>query len=320
MIPAEAAQRFRADFAHLGDWHPPICVAVSGGADSLALLLLAHAAFPGQVLAATVDHGLRAAGAGEAQHVAAICAAFRVDHEVLAPVWAHVPSANVQAEARAARYHALRNWAARHHRDWVATAHHADDQAETLLMRLSRGAGAAGLAGIRPCTTMRTPQGDMMVLRPLLGWRKMELAAIVEQAGLQPVDDPSNNDERFDRTRVRQLLAGTPWLQPERLAASAAHLADCEAALDWAARQVQPRHLDDGAVEVDAAGLPREIQRRLLVSTICVLSGARGLPGPKVARLLARLNAGSGGTLADILVRPGPLWRFERAPLRRSSP
>ncbi len=317
MIAPEAVARFRADFHALGEWGAPVHVAVSGGADSLALLLLAHAAFPGHVHAATVDHGLRPESALEAVRVADVCAALGVPHATLAPVWDAKPNANIQAEARAGRYEALRAWAALGGKRWVASAHHLDDQAETLLMRLARGAGVAGLAGVRPVNEMALPGGPLALLRPLLGWRKAELVALVGATPFKPAEDSSNDDPRFDRTQARRLLAETAWLEPERIAASAAHLAECETALDWAARQVPVSYGDDSA-EVDAAALPAEFQRRILVQMIQTLAGGAPPPGPKVARLLAELNAGRSGMLADWIVRPGSLWRFERAPPRKS--
>ena len=318
MLPAEAVERFRADCHALGDWGPPVHVAVSGGADSLALLLLAHAAFPGQVHAATVDHGLRPESALEAVRVADVCAALGVPHATLAPSWDEAPQANVQAEARAARYEALRRWAALNGRRWLATAHHRDDQAETLLMRLARGAGVAGLAGVRPANAMDLLGGGLTLLRPLLGWRKAELAALVASTPFAPVDDPSNDDPRYDRTLARRLLAETPWLEPERLAASAAHLADCEAALAWAAEQAHVSYHAGGIAEADAAALPLELQRRILVRVLGALTDGAPLPGPKVMRLLAALDAGRSGMLADVIVHPGPPWRFEPAPPRKS--
>ncbi|MEC7398775.1 MAG: tRNA lysidine(34) synthetase TilS, partial [Pseudomonadota bacterium] len=118
---------------------------MSGGPDSLALLLLAQAAFPGMVEAATVDHGLRSESADEARFVAGLCRDRGIPHEILTCA---VEAGNMQDRARSARYAALDQWAKEHAIAAIATAHHADDQAETLLMRLNRGSGLSGLSGI----------------------------------------------------------------------------------------------------------------------------------------------------------------------------
>ncbi|MEO7247763.1 MAG: tRNA lysidine(34) synthetase TilS, partial [Novosphingobium sp.] len=162
---------------------------MSGGPDSLALLLLAHELMPDRIAAATVDHGLRAESAAEADMVAQVCANMGVPHEILRVA---VAGGNVQAEARAARYAALAEWLDRKELAALVTAHHADDQAETLIMRLNRGSGVAGLAGTRavgrvPGSGEKTMQA---LLRPLLGWRKAELAGIVGTAGLVAAQDP----------------------------------------------------------------------------------------------------------------------------------
>ncbi|MEQ1639906.1 MAG: tRNA lysidine(34) synthetase TilS, partial [Novosphingobium sp.] len=216
--------RFAADLATLWRGDGRLGVAVSGGPDSLALLLLAHAALPGRVAAATVDHGLRAESAAEAGFVADVCARLGVPHAILQ---VELAKGNVQAEARAARYAALAGWIAAAGLAALATAHHADDQAETLLLRLNRGSGVAGLAGVRAKGLI--PGTRLPLLRPVLGWRRAELAKLV--AGLDAVQDPSNTDDRFDRARLRKALAGVDWLDASALAQSAAHLADADAAL-----------------------------------------------------------------------------------------
>ena len=184
-------------------------LAVSGGPDSLAMLVLAEAAIPGQFEVATVDHGLRPESAAECAAVAEICAARGIDCAVLAVT---VASGNIQARARAARYAALGEWAERRGLSAIATAHHADDQAETLLMRLNRGSGLAGLTGVREARFM--PGSAVTLIRPLLGFRRHELAQVVEAAGLVPAQDPSNLDERYDRARIRRALAEMDWLDP----------------------------------------------------------------------------------------------------------
>src|SRR5579862_6152007 len=146
--------RFRADLEALTGTPPTLAarlgVAVSGGPDSTALLLLAAAAYPGMVAAATVDHRLRPESAAEAKQVAAISAWLGVPHETLVLEWDVPPRANLQSRARERRYEALSRWSARHGCAWLAVAHHVDDQAETLLMRLARGSGVRGAAGVRP--------------------------------------------------------------------------------------------------------------------------------------------------------------------------
>lgn len=137
-------------------------VAVSGGPDSMALLDLAARAFSGRVEAATVDHGLREASADEAAMVADWCGNAGIAHATLHPKGA--VRGNVQSWARSQRYALLEEWRTAQGLDWLLTAHHADDQLETLLMRLNRGAGVGGLAGVR------ARQG--VVLRPLLGKTK----------------------------------------------------------------------------------------------------------------------------------------------------
>lgn len=312
-------ERFRADLAALtGDGEPALGLAVSGGPDSLALLLLAAASFPGNVEAATVDHGLRAEGRSEAEAVAAACAGIGVPHTVLEPGWAAAPAANVQAEAREARYAALSKWAGDRGLHFVATAHHADDQAETLLMRLARGAGLGGLAGIR---AVRGMANGPAIVRPLLGWRKAELVEVVREAGLEPADDASNRDERYDRTRARALLASAAWLDPARLASAAANLAEAEQALGWSAARLweeRAREGRDGGVTIDPTGLPRELRRRLLLEALRRLGAASDLPGPKLMRLLGELEAGRAATLSGVIARPGPEgWMLAPAPPRR---
>ncbi|WP_245653923.1 tRNA lysidine(34) synthetase TilS, partial [Novosphingobium rosa] len=147
---AAEAERFVSDLTRI--WpestkgESPLGLAVSGGPDSLALLLIAHAALPGRVAAATVDHGLRPESAAEAAEVARICALLDVPHATLE---VSVEDGNVQAQARDARYAALAAWTEQEGLCALATAHHADDQVETLVMRLNRASGVSGLAGVR---------------------------------------------------------------------------------------------------------------------------------------------------------------------------
>lgn len=312
---AALVARFRGDLSHLliAPGHSAetgLGVALSGGPDSVALLLLTQAAFPGQVRAATVDHGLRTEAAAEAHTAAALCATLGIPHRTLRVTVGK--QASVQAAARDARYAALLGWA-RQHGLTLLTAHHADDQAETLLMRLARGSGLAGLSGVRAVRI----EGTVAILRPLLDWRKAELEAIVAQAGITPARDPSNEDMRYDRTLARGLLARADWLDARRMAASAAWLAEADAALDAVAREKSGAALTDegDAVLFRPTGLA-EIDRRIL-RRLFQERFAQSPDGPALERMIAALIQRRTVTLADILCRPrGDRWHFRPAPPR----
>jgi tRNA(Ile)-lysidine synthase len=297
-----AAQRFAADWARIGPDRAPVGLAVSGGPDSMALLLLAHAALGPQRLAvATVDHGLRDGSAAEAALVATVCADLGVRHSTL--TLALAAGSAVQERARDARYAALAQWCRDHALTALVTAHHADDQAETMVMRLNRGAGLRGLAAMRPRAAVPHGQG-LDLLRPLLGWRRADLAALVAACGTPVVDDPSNRSGRFERARVRQGLAAAPWLDPAGLAATAAHLADADAALDWMAdRLIEP------ALTCEPA-LPRALALRVLERVIARI-GRGPARGSAIAAWHDRLLAGRIATLAGVRGdgRHTP-WRF----------
>lgn len=312
----DAVARFRADLEALTGAAPGLLgVAVSGGPDSLALLLLALAAFPGRVRAATVDHRLRPESAGEAAFVHRVCAGLSVPHATLAADEAI--KGNVQSGARALRYRLLADWATAQGVAWLLTAHHRDDQAETLLMRLQRGAGLAGLAGIRACTEI----DGLKVARPLLGWRRAELAALVEAAGLEAVRDPSNEDERYDRARLRRRLGETGWIDPEPLARSAEALGEADAALEWSVERLIAERVEavQGGLAFDPEGVPAELRRRALLRLLGLLVPADPPRGDAVQRLLAALDAGETATLAGVKCGGGAVWRFTPAPPRRGS-
>ena len=316
MPSADQVERFRRDVGAVARGEPErLGLAVSGGPDSLALLLLAAAAFPGRVAAATVDHRLRPENADEAASVARACADLGVPHAVLADPAAPISGASLQAQARALRYRLLAGWAGSRGLAFLATAHHMDDQAETVLMRLARGSGLAGLAAVRA----RRREGALTVLRPLLAWRRDELAAIVAQAGLAAVDDPSNRSDAYDRTRFRALLADSPPLAVPRLAAAAANLAEAEDALAWAAEAAWRARAEasDGGFGLDMAGLPAELVRRLAERAIGEVRGDPGWRRDKLGAALVEVGRGRPVTLAGVRIAGGARWRFEPEPPRR---
>src|SRR5256885_8672082 len=186
MVPEPIlVERFSADLDALIVPDARIGVAVSGGPDSLALLLLAAAARPGRVEAATIDHGFREEARDEAALVANICDRLGIEHATLTARWSELPETAIQERARQQRYWLLGYWAEEHGLDAIATAHHAEDQAETLLMRLARGSGVRGLAGMRRRSI--SPGAHVRLIRPLLGWRSTELEQVRSGTGLTPV-------------------------------------------------------------------------------------------------------------------------------------
>ena len=312
---AELITRFAADLDALVDPAIKIGVAVSGGPDSLALLLLAAAARPGRVEAATVDHALRPESRAEAEMVAALCKRIGVPHGLLTVTWTKTPKSNLQARARDQRYELLGGWAVGRGIASVATAHHLDDQAETLLMRLARGAGIGGLGSVR---ARRPLLKGAELVRPLLGWRKSELTALVAAAGLKAVDDPSNRDPRHDRVRMREWLKRADWAEPERIAASAAWLDEADQALEWALAPLAATRItrDGGTLVIDPSEIPREFQRRLLLAAFAEL-GAPRPRGPELTRAMDTLAKGGVTTLAGLKLEGGATWRLRLAPPRR---
>ncbi len=323
LIPtASLLTRFRADAEQAaGGVIERLGLAVSGGPDSLAMLLLACAAFPDKIAAATVDHGLRPEGAAEAAWVGEVCRTLGVPHAVLGPSGRPATErGGVQAAARALRYRLLAAWARTERCSHVATAHHADDQAETVLMRLARGSGLPGLAGIRVRRPIDDGDRAAALIRPCLGWPRAELAAIVAAAGVSAVDDPSNRAARYDRSRMRAFLASPDAPPPQRVAAAASHLADCEEGLGWAAAAAwSERAVEGETIALRIAGLPRELRRRLVKRAIETLRAPADASWREdgLDRLLAALEGGGRATLAGVLASGGELWCFRRAPPRR---
>lgn len=245
-----------------------VILAVSGGADSMALLVLAlrwrtQTKAQTEFIAATVDHGLRPEARREAKTVAAAAKALGVAHRVL--VWRGAkPKTGIEAKARTARYTLLGKLARTEGASHVATAHTLDDQAETVLMRLAAGSGPAGLGGIRPVE----PGDGFILVRPLIAVRKARLIATLRAAGTAWSEDPMNRDLSFARPRMRaaQAALAAEGLTPERLGLLAARTHRAETALAVLAEaSIRP----SGSVEGRAlAAGPDEIAIRRLTAEI----------------------------------------------------
>ena len=246
--------------------------------------------------------------------VGRVCAGLGVSHAVLT---VQVAAGNLQAEARRARYTALAEWARGAGLAALATAHHADDQAETVLLRLNRGSGVAGLAGVRARGLV--PGSSIPLLRPLLDYRRAELAAVVEAAGIEPAHDPSNENDHFDRARLRKELGAADWLAVPALAASAAHLADADAALEWAAQREWSECVSRAPLGfIYRPQAPRAVAMRVIARIVRELDG-EDPRGSSVARLFDSLLARETASIGHLVARAtSDGWSFAKAPQRRS--
>lgn len=188
---------------------PTLAVAVSGGADSMALLLMVHdwvKKLNGKAVALTVDHGLRKESAREAAQVKSWCNNKNIEHHTLR--WKPSYKAT-QEQSRNARYALLTDWCKKNNVLHLFTAHHRDDQAETLFFRLARGSGIDGLAGI----ATRSSRSGVLVYRPLLAYAKDELQNYLRERGQRWIEDPTNSSEKYTRNIVRGQL--TPALNEQ---------------------------------------------------------------------------------------------------------
>lgn len=306
-----AAARFLRDFrAIAGNGKKRVGLAVSGGPDSLALLLLAAETLD-HVEAATVDHGLRPEGASEASYVSGIAKTLAVRHSIL--TLPPKPPGNTSAWARKQRYAVLEKWADALELDLILTAHHADDQLETMLMRLNRGAGVGGMAGIR---TLRG-----RIARPLMAWRKAELVALLDAQGIEAVDDPSNHDDRYDRARLRRALEQASWLDPAGAVRAGSALASADQALNWAADDYLSRRgaVALGIVSLDAKGLPHELVRRIVVKCMVQVVPEAAPRSDELDRLIRALWDRKVCTLGGVKCAGGDFWTFQKAPPRRKN-
>lgn len=297
----------------------PIGIAVSGGGDSMALLDLAHGALTPRgftILAATVDHALRAESRAEAQSVADFCAARDISHQML--TWTHGPltatrPGNLMDNARQARMDLLAAWALGQGAPVVLLGHTQDDQAESFLMNLSRAAGIDGLSGMRPSFTSH----GVTWHRPLLSVTRADLRDHLAARKLTWIEDPSNDNDRFARSRARKALKAMAGLgiNAGGIAASVAHLQDARRVLlsvtAEAARTLSRTEAAALVLSPLVLSLPLETLRRLVVATIQWMAGAEYPPrGTQLDRLIAALHAGRPAQLAGLRfqTRKAEIW------------
>jgi len=346
----------RALFADLGG-APALLLAVSGGSDSTALMLLAArwraARHHGpKLIAATVDHGLRPEAKEEAAAVGCLARKLGIAHRILR--WSGPkPKTGLQQAARRARYRLLAQAARSAGAPFVLTAHMRDDQAETVLIRMTRGSGITGLGAMQRMTPLaslladpsperggkedRGGLGELQLVRPLLEVPKTRLTATLKAARIAFAEDPSNRDPRFARARLRALMPelAREGLDAGRLARLAQRLRRADAAIEAnvarAATEFALAAPPPGTVAYDAAGfaaLPAEIGLRLLGRALDRVGDEGPVELGKLEALKTALDAVQMGkkegfrrTLAGAIVTlAGKTLMIERAPRRRDRP
>jgi tRNA(Ile)-lysidine synthase len=290
-VSAQEARQLFAGWKRI----PALVLAVSGGPDSVALLWLAarwrRSLKNGpDLLAVTVDHGLRAAAASEARAVKRLAASLGIAHRTL--TWRGAkPKNGVPQAAREARYELLARAARSVSAVAVVTAHTQDDQAETILMRLSRGSGITGLAGM----AVRSERHGIGLLRPFLDIPKARLVATLDRARIGYADDPTNHDPAYTRPRLRALMPAlaSEGADARTFARLAMRLARADAALErmteGAERYLRLRGGGDGGFDISLfATMTEEIQVRLLRRA---LAGGMTAYPPELGQIEAMLRS-----------------------------
>lgn len=299
----------------------PAAIAVSGGGDSLALmLLLSHWAKdqkldPPTVL--SVDHGLQKNSAASARKALQWAKAAGLEAHVL--VWKGArPKSDIEAAARDARYRLMGDWCVSHKISALYLAHNLEDQAETFLIRLARGSSVDGLAAMRPIAPYPVSGfASLMLVRPLLGHPRDELRGYLKSRKQAWLEDPMNTDPRFTRTRIRALWPELEkaGLSASRIAAAAGHLARVRATLDQMSDALLTRYCriekDHALLHREAFALaPPELALRTLSAVLMRISGANYRPRfERLKSLYAAIageQLGAGRTLHGCRIGPAP--------------
>lgn len=301
---ADLQARIIAALDRLAGDLPAMGLAVSGGGDSVALMhMVADWAASRRVMVATVDHGLRAESTDEARQVNRTAKVLGLDHTTLR--WQpETDTGNMMANARDARLQLLSDWARQNDLPAVLLAHTADDVAETLMMRLARGSGIDGLAGM---AEYREAFG-MVWIRPMLQAGRTQLRDWMQARSISWIDDPSNDNEDYERVRIRKAMA-TLGIKVDALVRSAGHIREARNALSYYASVAS-----DSAIARNGTLLlprlpfreaPPEIARRLLIAGCRWITGADYPPRrATVMHAMAATSAGSRVTLDGALIDP----------------
>lgn len=299
-----------------------VAIAVSGGADSFALLHMAKdwADLTNKtIVALTVDHQLRANSAQEAEIVARWCQQKKIEHHILK--WnGPKPSSALQDTARIARRRLLCDFCKTHNVPILLTGHQADDQAETIVMRLQRGSGLHGLTSI-PEQAIDQATG-VQIIRPLLHMRRAELRSYARKHNLPFIDDPSNDDANFERVRVRQALQNLPQLA-DGIGLTIQRLVRAERALRDIAHQWVLSHIqtvDDAQFIPKHLWLAQPDDIRLRTVSLCLDKADPTLDGVEALCIAMAQDEFAGQTLAGMWIKPKTLDKIQGFLLQKAPP
>ena len=278
-----------------------IAAACSGGADSLAMTILLAENY--KVTALIVDHALRKESASEALATSKILTKFGIENHILTHK-GKKPKANLQEAAREIRYKLLIDFCKKNKIKQLATAHHADDNAETFLLRLSRGSGVDGLSGIAANTQME----DITILRPVLSYTKTELEDFLKKKKIKWVEDPTNKTDKYKRNQLRHALdkLEDKELITKRINEAALNLARARDFLEQETKKAYKSGFKSMALDAKKfAKLHDEIAFRLLVKIICDITNPLHKPRfENIKHLKSELIAGNTKTLGGLIFRP----------------
>ncbi len=281
-----------------------IAIGVSGGSDSIALTLLCNnwsKQNQSTIFALTVDHRLRKESADEATSVAKWMKIKNIPHKIL--IWkGEKPESKIQASARKARFNLLISWCKENKIEDLILGHHLGDQEETFLMRLARGSGRSGLAGMAPITW----HDKIRILRPLLHFPKQRLISYLENIGQPWIEDPSNNKNQFARIRARNSINNISGL------ANAARIhGHARAGIDLLVEKLLERGVNfysSGYCLLDQKSFKDEdpdISSKALSKVLCAIGGKYYLPNQKSAnKLLNDISTAKNGTLHGVVLKP----------------
>ena len=313
MFGLEALNKIFLD-AMIGIPKGDIGVGVSGGGDSLALMLLSAewAQNNNRTLkAVTIDHGLRSGSSLECDHVKRISDGLSIEHTTLK--WLMEPIGNLQNAARNARHELLLEWTKKQKLSVVLLGHTLDDNAETIVIKLIRGSGIDGLAGIEKNIKIN----GLNIFRPLINTPREDLRSYLRVKKITWIDEPSNFDERFERIKVRNFLPSLSGvgLTPKKLVKLASHMRRAKEALNWQVSNFARQHVQQtiwGDLEINLnefVKIPKEHQFRLLSSGLRWISGK--VYKPRFQSLERLLNAITSRKLGKSMSLMGCIIKYD---------